>query len=60
MKINDALDKNIFLPICQNCDDILKVEINAYQMNISYKSDNENTLKTISYNDFDKRCSFIR
>lgn len=54
MKINDALDKNIFLPICQNCDDILKVEINAYQMNISYKCDNENISKTISYNDFDK------
>ena len=54
MKKNDTLNKNIFLPICQSCGDILKVEINAYKMNIYYKCDNENISKTISYKDFHK------
>ena len=44
-----------FLPICQRCGDILRIEINPLTFNISIFCDNENLSKIISYQKFNAK-----
>ena len=55
MEQEKDLNKNIFLPLCQLCGNILSIKINPITYEINFYCENEDFSKCESYSEFEKK-----
>ena len=54
-KIREEPNKNVFLPLCSRCGDILNISIDPMTFEVSYNCSNEDLSKIASYSHFEKK-----
>ena len=52
MKEKNISEKSVFIPICQRCGDILKIDIEPFNFEVCYKCEKEDLSKRISIKNF--------
>ena len=54
-KIKEEPNKNVFLPLCSRCGDILNISIDPMTFEVFYNCSNEDLSKIASYSHFEKK-----